>query len=197
MRERPFIIPRISARSRITPARAGKTQVYSIEDDMAQDHPRSCGKDAVWVFRVVDASGSPPLVRERRLRRSSRLYNPRITPARAGKTGTVHPAYCRSADHPRSCGKDTKPNEFMTSSEGSPPLVRERPNCTPSEIARMGITPARAGKTKVILIEHLFVLDHPRSCGKDGKTKDSLSPPQGSPPLVRERRYPSTTFDMN
>ena len=32
----------------ITPARAGKTNIYHIRGDTDRDHPRSCGKDIKW-----------------------------------------------------------------------------------------------------------------------------------------------------
>ena len=70
----------------ITPARAGKTDLFDSLSLIGQDHPRSCGKDTVSVLFFTSMSGSPPLVRERR-----RLAD-----------------YDASADmdHPRSCGKD-------------------------------------------------------------------------------------------
>ena len=65
VRERRFAGSGLSLNVRITPARAGKTQVYSIEDDMTQDHPRSCGKDVLLRELASKPWGSPPLVRER------------------------------------------------------------------------------------------------------------------------------------
>ena len=31
---------------RITPARAGKTEITKISEKIGEDHPRSCGKDS-------------------------------------------------------------------------------------------------------------------------------------------------------
>ncbi len=52
----------------------------------------------------------------------------------------------------------------------------------------IGITPARAGKTKAAIRKGAGDEDHPRSCGKDGSCYGFLRRVLGSPPLVRERR---------
>ena len=54
------------ASCRITPARAGKTHTVKQAVFLRQDHPRSCGKDAVELEKAEVIAG--------------------ITPARAGKT---------------------------------------------------------------------------------------------------------------
>ena len=51
----------------------------------------------------------------------------------------------------------------------------------------MGITPARAGKTSVLVEADTLAWDHPRSCGKDQVIHNGLHRLSGSPPLVRER----------
>ena len=56
---------------------------------VVRDHPRSCGKDRSFPLYFVSTSGSPPLVRERRPSKHARQPENRITPARAGKTGTL------------------------------------------------------------------------------------------------------------
>ena len=53
----------------------------------------------------------------------------------------------KTRDHPRSCGKDSYPVDGPCGSQGSPPLVRERPVPGPRFCVSLGITPARAGKT--------------------------------------------------
>ena len=70
----------------ITPARAGKTAMARACLGVAEDHPRSCGKDLILGVRSVCSGGSPPLVRERRQNRYRRMPAHGITPARAGKT---------------------------------------------------------------------------------------------------------------
>ena len=135
----------------ITPARAGKTPGPALCLGDAQDHPRSCGKDAKNLPSDVDRVGSPPLVRERRRLAQLYLDQTGITPARAGKTNLGYDYGGFMGDHPRSCGKDLLLSHSRLVLPGSPPLVRERlivpvSLCIPS-------------------------WDHPRSCGKDSLKK--------------------------
>ena len=131
----------------ITPARAGKTPLPRERRTPSWDHPRSCGKDVFNFYRSTGLMGSPPLVRERLYRISRFHCNRRITPARAGKTDKPASSSLRLRDHPRSCGKDISRRRSITTSIGSPPLVRERPSKPRNKIRCPGITPARAGKT--------------------------------------------------
>ena len=52
------------------------------------------------------------------------------------------------------------------------------------------ITPARAGKTSLLLFSKDRAQDHPRSCGKDSILSENVRIALGSPPLVRERHIP-------
>ena len=72
--------------ARITPARAGKTFLVCHISSCSWDHPRSCGKDDAAAEEDVSWPGSPPLVRERRVKVIRRFTCRGITPARAGKT---------------------------------------------------------------------------------------------------------------
>ena len=92
--------------SRITPARAGKTASITSLDEEHRDHPRSCGKDAVFEIFHRLLEGSPPLVRERLILGVDDGKQQGITPARAGKTVHDSQPGILSQDHPRSCGKD-------------------------------------------------------------------------------------------
>ena len=86
VRERPRPGRRIFARTRITPARAGKTRQSGFGCTARGDHPRSCGKDSISASSDNSIGGSPPLVRERQGETLWEIARPRITPARAGKT---------------------------------------------------------------------------------------------------------------
>ena len=72
----------------------------------------------------------------------------RITPARAGKTMLLDVVNTKIKDHPRSCGKDSRAASPPSATPGSPPLVRERLPGDFLTLVRIGITPARAGKTR-------------------------------------------------
>ena len=66
VRERRNTFTQFVFSCRITPARAGKTHLRRQGMRLAEDHPRSCGKDFVFIQSRVQGMGSPPLVRERR-----------------------------------------------------------------------------------------------------------------------------------
>ena len=110
-----------------------------------------------------------------------------ITPARAGKTACLNKFHLHDQDHPRSCGKDRYMSRRLRTWEGSPPLVRERQTDVIVKGIRMGITPARAGKTLYDGAKWVRLGDHPRSCGKDDGAGMERRYYLGSPPLVRER----------
>ena len=167
MRERRSLSWHPSRCPGITPARAGKTCKSGLVLSSTEDHPRSCGKDFVCVFRRTSNVGSPPLVRERRCLSFFRTRELRITPARAGKTVVRWQKALIVWDHPRSCGKDNGQRDWQIALTGSPPLVRERHAVRKTIHDKQRITPARAGKTQV--------------------PNTVLTRVQGSPPLVRER----------
>ena len=150
MRERPVHTNWSWHKTRITPARAGKTTKRLWDISQSRDHPRSCGKDSMALNCPQRAAGSPPLVRERPVKTALRCIFLGITPARAGKTPEWCQLVCRGQDHPRSCGKDDNGFSSKSFSPGSPPLVRERLTTPPGTVLLTGITPARAGKTKIV-----------------------------------------------
>ena len=147
MRERPRLSTDFHKRLRITPARAGKTQLGLHLQNADGDHPRSCGKDLSHDPPRQHLRGSPPLVRERRTASCKPDNGSGITPARAGKTVKTLPIRRQCQDHPRSCGKDSPLSSSRYEPIGSPPLVRERRHKKLTGRIHHGITPARAGKT--------------------------------------------------
>ena len=53
------------------------------------------------------------------------IANPGITPAYAGRTGSILKLRNNLRDHPRLCGKDSNESGMNCFSMGSPPLMRE------------------------------------------------------------------------
>ena len=66
--------------------------------------------------------------------------------------------------------------------------MRERQGGKSITLHAYGITPARAGKTLLLLTGKFPAWDHPRSCGKDRLESGISFDVEGSPPLVRERQ---------
>ena len=76
--------------------------------------------------------------------------NPWITPAYAGKSCKASMQLSHHRDHPRLCGE--KPQSWLHSyqSEGSPPPMRGKDSYAQSVEEAKRITPAYAGKRKVV-----------------------------------------------
>ena len=72
--------------------------------------------------------------------------------------------------------------------EGSPPLTREELNLSLNSSNVIGITPAYAGRTVIILAWLGDLRDHPRLRGKNLDHTNLKRSVMGSPPLTREER---------
>ena len=71
----------------ITPACAGRRELYVPSFVTVEDHPRMCGKKSSFSSFSKRFSGSPPHVREEASSISTSLISVGITPACAGRRG--------------------------------------------------------------------------------------------------------------
>ena len=153
---------------RITPAGAGKTDAVEHFLQLFQDHPRRCGENLDYLFRIRIVQGSPPQVRGKRRRAASCLQGSRITPAGAGKTALQAAMSQPSLDHPRRCGENRRTRCPGLNRLGSPPQVR--------------------GKLFASALSKLSARDHPRRCGENARLEATLFLRIGSPPQVRGKQ---------
>ena len=155
----------------ITPARAGKTHRPTRRRSETSDHPRACGENCAAGHETPCRRGSPPRVRGKPM--FARIAEPiqGITPARAGKTDSVRLAEDRLWDHPRACGENSFVKFPIKMSLGSPPRVRGKLYLLRDSLDRIGITPARAGKTRSSILNTVSRKDHPRACGENSICK--------------------------
>ena len=132
---------------RITPADAGKTEIFFDRTSCIEDHPRRCGENSASISLIRVPPGSPPQVRGKLPRSKNELLGLGITPAGAGKTLTLGFAVNACKDHPRRCGENwvCAPRHHQT--RGSPPQVRGKLSGIRKTKLHDGITPAGAGKT--------------------------------------------------
>ena len=91
-------------------------------------------------------------------------------------------------DHPRSRGVYFSDGEIASTPSGSSPLARGLPRDAISDIAVLGIIPARAGFTHSIAYQYQAAEDHPRSRGVYGQQVQGRDSPAGSSPLARGLR---------
>ena len=175
----------LSAAVRITPARAGKTARRPRSRPQSADHPRACGENPGEKLLFHDFSGSPPRVRGKPVQSFGLLDDVGITPARAGKTPCASKSTPGPRDHPRACGENLPPSREPYRDSGSPPRVRGKPDLAAVDGLRVGITPARAGKTCGSSIANIGDWDHPRACGENCMDETRYASNYGSPPRVR------------
>ena len=92
---------------RITPAWAGKSLMSGMSTGCQQDHPRVGGEKSVRLFCIPSRLGSPPRGRGKDECKCQALFENRITPAWAGKSGNVDLNVTTVKDHPRVGGEKT------------------------------------------------------------------------------------------
>ena len=146
-----------------------------------------CGKNESAIVLSELIIGSPPRVREKLKMDHKELVFLGITPACAGKTIALANRGSGSGDHPRVCGKNWVNFTSGIFELGSPPRVREKLKGNDGLSTEGGITPACAGKTKLMKKRLFQRQDHPRVCGKNGDLTVFLKFRIGSPPRVREK----------
>ena len=129
--------------------------------------------------------GSPPRVRGKENHTQALQPQPRITPARAGKSGTQCAERDAYADHPRACGEKLDNLYTFLTEIGSPPRVRGKVMRYGFSACKNRITPARAGKSFRKKNNARRGTDHPRACGEKQYNGATTSHVTGSPPRVR------------
>ena len=155
---------------------------------MRERHPRrKAGPDRIGI--------TPAYAGKTRHEPELHIYM-RITPAYAGKTSTTSRSRPSRKDHPRVCGKDIGRVFFDANLGGSPPRMRERRFPLSWYKYSMRITPAYAGKTRILPSTAIPRQDHPRVCGKDTRLRSVSFGQRGSPPRMRERLLKFLALDF-
>ena len=129
MRGKALRIGVMNATSRITPAYAGKSRSFFDVCCHCQDHPRLCGEKAENLDKRIRANG--------------------ITPAYAGKSHRQADCWSDIRDHPRLCGEKCEIGKYGDGILGSPPPMRGKVVASAAGSAKLGITPAYAGKRQI------------------------------------------------
>ena len=175
---------------RIIPARAGFTRPSPASSRRTRDHPRSRGVYSGLAAIGILAPGSSPLARGLPPVGEEARQQSRIIPARAGFTSRLARTSTGRRDHPRSRGVYWPMKSWQQWSRGSSPLARGLHLVTHRDELVLGIIPARAGFTLLVLSAHGRGWDHPRSRGVYLMKTFALRAWCGSSPLARGLQPP-------
>ena len=169
----------------ITPAYAGKSGHAINPNVCGQDHPRVCGEKSPFSLFRPPHLGSPPRMRGKVVHFFGAHLPDGITPAYAGKSSQTaeHPSIMQ--DHPRVCGEKSSPTSSHRKGQGSPPRMRGKALAPAPTIDIIGITPAYAGKSRILSSFPTRFWDHPRVCGEKFTTLHGENDFWGSPPRMR------------
>ena len=111
-------------RIRITPAHAGNSTAPWCTSAGAEDHPRTCGEQALKPSNAGNAGGSPPHMRGTAAAIQRNTAERRITPAHAGNRTVALRLLPLGWDHPRTCGEQIFFALHCSIILGSPPHMR-------------------------------------------------------------------------
>ena len=93
-------------RTRLIPARAGKTVAAALRAAWLRAHPRAGGENCAGDAEAVDSDGSSPRGRGKRLPARRSRTRRGLIPARAGKTDKDGTGTCTNEAHPRAGGEN-------------------------------------------------------------------------------------------
>ena len=130
-------------------------------------------------------TGSPPRGRGKVDVVGVRPAYDRITPAWAGKSGSIHGFGSLTQDHPRMGGEKRALCRAESTVMGSPPRGRGKGLLAVEAGDTVGITPAWAGKRSSRSTLTASPTDHPRVGGEKAHCQGMLFRLSGSPPRGR------------
>ena len=152
----------------ITPACAGKSNLFVFRRIEPKDHPRVCGEKLYTPCVIAPNVGSPPRMRGKGCNLARGVRPDRITPAYAGKSEYRSFFPARPWDHPRVCGEKNGNYDTQACGGGSPPRMRGKGGLGQNARFKARITPAYAGKRHSPCMRGTCPRDHPRVCGEKG-----------------------------
>ncbi len=108
-----------------------------------------------------------------------------IIPAHAGLTDFRLTSVCPGRDHPRACGAHACTDSSGMTIQGSSPRMRGSLPVKHEGNLPLGIIPAHAGLTAILMHKRSTVWDHPRACGAHRSVVSVLICVLGSSPRMR------------
>ena len=175
------------SREGLIPACAGKTRTCGGVPGRKRAHPRVCGENLQVIAHRVELAGSSPRVRGKLPYAGNYSFCPGLIPACAGKTRNLSPRSVHLAAHPRVCGENVGVVRDEIARQGSSPRVRGKPKQRISEVFRVRLIPACAGKTCIrVRCRWGAVGSSPRVRGKPRRPRRRQTPPTAHPRVCGE-----------
>ena len=171
--------------SGLIPARAGKTRRGGAEGFRRRAHPRAGGENARFGRSQRRLDGSSPRGRGKRRTLMRGPFRRGLIPARAGKTPRSGAELLLRPAHPRAGGENAGGSRNEHLQAGSSPRGRGKQDCSHGVGARLGLIPARAGKTAIRARGYDHAQAHPRAGGENFSCPVGCSLPVGSSPRGR------------
>ena len=148
-------------------------------------HPRSRGEHLVHWRIWGRHEGSSPLARGAPATGYASRLRHGLIPARAGSTDAEDEEPAVQRAHPRSRGEHTIQTSHNVSFQGSSPLARGAPLPRLIRCPKIGLIPARAGSTSLMVRNAIACGAHPRSRGEHFPAVSVRMRLPGSSPLAR------------
>ena len=131
------------------------------------------------------AGGSSPRMRGALRLPAVAVFDHGIIPAYAGSTLSYCGDNLTDGDHPRVCGEHVPHTVIRLLVRGSSPRMRGAPHVGGAHRGRQGIIPAYAGSTMAMIIDGIWIGDHPRVCGEHPSNWPDTVKQRGSSPRMR------------
>ena len=136
---------------RIIPACAGSTTPGRSGTPGREDHPRMRGEHRISPYPQPFGNGSSPHARGAHVSNAGQVGNVGIIPACAGSTAMLLHTMTASPDHPRMRGEHICACPGTSGKTGSSPHARGAPLIRGPTAASLGIIPACAGSTIMVV----------------------------------------------
>ena len=177
----------------LIPARAGKTTRQTRRIRSLAAHPRAGGENDPTDPTHPLACGSSPRGRGKLAAALNVQPSERLIPARAGKTmqSTYPDAHYRA--HPRAGGENGARFTQSWPRSGSSPRGRGKRADEEAPAGRVGLIPARAGKTPLARWPRGPRQAHPRAGGENVTNRHVIAGGAGSSPRGRGKRLKRCT----
>ena len=155
-------------------------------------HPRVCGEQRNVIAPPDTIPGSSPRVRGTVYARLVHRSGRRFIPACAGNSTDESDKLYWGSVHPRVCGEQIVGKVISTAPHGSSPRVRGTGKAILAQAKSSRFIPACAGNRSAHAARAVRQPVHPRVCGEQPSSCDSISSFRGSSPRVRgtvDREY--------